>query len=290
MVGKIYDLRSGQFVGSATVALRLAQSRFVYLGEKHDNADHHRLQAWALSEIAASGRKPRVVFEMLDPTQQAEVDRYAERSPTALDGFAEAVGWSASGWPEFSFYRPVFAAALSAGLPIVGGGLPRAEAMALSKGERSLPEELRARHGLDQPLPAELQAALKHELVEGHCGQLPDRMIQPMIKVQRARDARMADAMLDPPTDGAVLVGGVGHARPDRGVPWYVRRHDDATALSIEFQEVSKDATAPTEYLDPDGGASPFDLIWFTPRALDVDYCAELEETMKRIRAHRAKS
>ena len=42
---------------------------FVLLGEKHDNPDHHRLQAWMIDALVARGRRPAIAMEMLDAEQ-----------------------------------------------------------------------------------------------------------------------------------------------------------------------------------------------------------------------------
>src|SRR3954465_13282726 len=65
LVGRIWDAKAGTFVEPRVMFGRLAATRFVLLGERHDNPDHHRLQARALSELVKAGRRPAVVFEML---------------------------------------------------------------------------------------------------------------------------------------------------------------------------------------------------------------------------------
>ena len=52
----------------------LIKADFVLIGEKHDNPDHHWLQAKLVSELAAQGRKAALVFEMLTESQQAPLD------------------------------------------------------------------------------------------------------------------------------------------------------------------------------------------------------------------------
>src|SRR3989442_535999 len=45
LVGRIWDVKAGAFISEATLVSRLAGNRFVILGERHDNPDHHALQA-----------------------------------------------------------------------------------------------------------------------------------------------------------------------------------------------------------------------------------------------------
>src|SRR5690242_12305298 len=100
LVGRIWD--GAAFADEQTLDAAARSAHFLLLGETHDNPDHHALQA-RLLRVAAAGRTPAVVFEMLDVGQQAAIDA-APRTP---EGIAEAANWSRSGWPPFSMYRPI---------------------------------------------------------------------------------------------------------------------------------------------------------------------------------------
>src|SRR6266480_2784062 len=64
LIGTIWDVRAGVAITPETFVTRVAARRFVLLGEKHDNPDHHRLQAWVVGALIAAGRRPAVAFEM----------------------------------------------------------------------------------------------------------------------------------------------------------------------------------------------------------------------------------
>ena len=68
-------------------------------------------------------------------------------------------------------------------------------------------------------------------------------------------------------------MAGAGHARQDRGVPYYLGlQAPDASVLSLSMQEVAHDARAPRDYT-----TEPFDYLWFTPRLSDDDPCAAFQ-------------
>lgn len=69
LVGRLWDTASGTFISEADLIGRLTGARFVMLGEKHDNPDHHTLRARLVAGMVAAGRKPAVAFEMLDDSQ-----------------------------------------------------------------------------------------------------------------------------------------------------------------------------------------------------------------------------
>lgn len=284
LVGRIWDVRAAGFVDEAALDAALAGAHFVLLGETHDNADHHLLQARLVRAILASGRRPALAFEMLTTDRQAAVDAALARAPRDPDALARAVEWKRSRWPDFSFYRPIFAAGLEAGLPIVAANLPRAVVGAVVKeGAPALDAPLRARLARDEPLPAELLEEMREEMRESHCNELPEALLEPLVLAQRARDARMAERLLATGEGpGGILVAGKGHARTDRGVPALLAADAPGRrVVALAFVEVDPDEREPSAYHDEWGdGPIPFDFLVFTPGAEREDPCAAL-------RAHR---
>jgi uncharacterized iron-regulated protein len=285
LVGRIWDVSQRRWLEEPALTVELAKARFVLLGEQHDNADHHRLQASLVRALAGTGRHPALAFEMLDVDQQAPVDAALAKEPGNPDAIAQAVDWAHSGWPDWALYRPIFAAGLERGLPIVAANLPKAQGKALAfNGTSALPAELVTRLGLDVPLPEDVSRAMRAELFQAHCGYMPEDQMDPMVQVQRARDAQMAERLLaSDKGDGALLIAGAGHARTDRGVPAHLAHKAPGVQVrSVGFMEVSADKREPLDYVEAPGSERlPFDYVWFTPVAEREDLCAKLKERME---------
>ena len=289
LVGKIWDSRGGRFVDEGALAAAVSSADFVALGEVHDNPDHHLLQARLLRAITGAGRRPALAFEMLTADQQPAVDASLASAPGDPDALAKAARWSESRWPAFRYYRPIFAAGLAAGLPIVAANLPRAQVKEIvAKGREGLDEGLRVRLAREEPIPAAALAALREEMNESHCGELPDAMLDPLVLAQRARDARMAERIETAGAErGAVLITGNAHARNDRAVPALVAKGAPgkkvvAVAL-VEAQAGKLDAATYRE--DGETGAPPHDFLVFTPGARRDDPCEGLRKHMEKKRA-----
>ncbi|MGE5049089.1 MAG: ChaN family lipoprotein, partial [Deltaproteobacteria bacterium] len=204
LVGRIWNGTS--FVDDQALDAAVRSADFVLLGETHDNPDHHALEA-RLVRAAAQGRKPAIVFEMLDVGQQAAVDG----APRTADAIAEAVNWSHSGWPDFSLYRPVFEAALAVGLPIVAGNFTKAQMSAIVRdGAQKVPPDVAALLQRQPEPPAEVAEAERAEMRAQHCGQLPENLLAPMVLAQHARDAQLATRTAAS-EQGGILVAGSGH-------------------------------------------------------------------------------
>lgn len=273
LVGRIFDPKTKTFVDEATALRRAAAADYLLLGERHDNADHHRLQADVVRAALAADSRRRIALEMLNPEQGPAAATFMASRPMDAAGFDEAVGWNRN-WRDWPMYRPIIERALTFAAPVVPANLDRAEVQALRRGPEGLSAERRAALRLDQPIPAEFRAAMEAEIVASHCG-MPITTLAPFTAIQWARDAAMAAAM----TDGggkAILIAGAGHVRTDRAVPWHLRaRQAQASIVSIAFREVVAGETDPTKT------DWPYDLVWFTPRVDDVDPCVRFRERMQ---------
>lgn len=273
LVGRIWSVAESRFVAADEVRARLVAPRHVLLGEKHDNPDHHLLQAWLVSGLAEAGRRPALVWEMLTVDQADALKAYLAGPEVNAAGLGAAVDWAESGWPDWPLYQPIAEAAMTAKLAMAAGNLGRADKrLVLEGGLEALPAERRTGLGLTAWDDA-LEAALVDDLYESHCKLMGRELMDPLVAVQRLRDAMLADAMLTAGRDdGAVLIAGAGHARADRGVPWYLAARGAASAVVVMFREVRDGETDPAAYVDT--GAA--DFVWFTPRIDNRDHCAEL--------------
>nr|WP_238941400.1 ChaN family lipoprotein [Jannaschia sp. Os4] len=193
-----------------TAPLPPAGAQVVWLGEVHDNPDHHRVQAGIVAALDPSA----LVLEMLEPRHAAApVDR---GDVAAMDAAFE---WSARGWPDLAMYAPI----LAQGAPLYGAALPPDEVRrAVSDGALAVFGTGGARFGLDRPLPPEQQAEREAGQAAAHCEALPEEMLPGFVEAQRLRDAALADAALRAlaETGGPVaVIAGTGHVRADWGAP-----------------------------------------------------------------------
>ncbi len=271
LVGTIWDARRHKTVGPDDVFAAIAAADFVLLGEKHDNADHHALQARALREVVLRKRAPVVAFEMLDEDQQPAVDAYLAAPGATAEGFGAHVAWNERGWEPYRWYAPIVKAAMDARLPIVAANLAIKEMRGIVRGGLSQLTPARVKElGLDAELPEEMQKELVEEMRTAHCGQLPEKLLVPMATAQRARDGALGGHMLAAGAGRmAVLIAGNGHARTDRGVPAFLYAHaPGAKVVSVAFLEVEHGVNEPAP--------EPYDFVWYTPRASDEDPCTKM--------------
>jgi uncharacterized iron-regulated protein len=277
-VGQIFA--AGQAIDEAGLIDRIVAADFLLLGEKHDNGDHHRLQARLLRRVVARGRQVGVAFEVFSTDRQAAIDDHIARTGS-VDDLEQVVDWAASGWPDWSYYRPLLQIAVQAGAPVLAANLPRSELKAIFKqGAAVLPPALVAGTGLDRPLEAAAGDRLHQALVASHCGMAPDTVIAGMTNIQRARDALMAERLASLPAGvQGVLIAGAGHVRRDFGVPFYLSHlRPGARIVSLAFREIDLDGDTA-----PEAAQSAFDYVWMTPRVDNDDPCATHRQQLKKL-------
>lgn len=281
--GIIWDTAAEEAVTPAAMVARLAGARFVLIGEVHDNPDHHRLQGWIIARLAEAGLSPTVVMEMIPGDKADALADYLAQPDATAAGLGPALNWDESGWPAWREYQPIAEAAFAAGLDIVAGNPTGAITRETAQSGLDVLGARKAALSLDAPLAPALSDAMMDELYDGHCEMVPRERLEPMARVQRLRDAAMADAMLSA-DNAAVLVAGNGHVRADRGVPWYLRaRAPEALSAIVMHVELDGSGTSPADYVQrsPDG-APVADFVWLTPRAERPDPCEQMRQMMQK--------
>lgn len=235
---------------------RLLPTQALLIGEQHDAAEHQALQREVVQALAARGQLGGVVMEMAEQG----------RNTTGLGADAseeqvrDALGWKPDGgWP-WAAYGPVVMAGVRAGVPVIGGNLPRAR-MRSAMGESAL-------DGLIRP---EALQAQREALREGHCGLLPEAQIAPMTRIQLARDRALAQTLENAvknagPGKTVVLVAGNGHVRRDLGVPLHLPSDLKHRVVMAQAGEAKQ-------------GKQPSDAVWPTPALPTRDHCAELRNS-----------
>lgn len=293
LTGRIWLTQDGRFATADEAVAKLAVARFVLLGEKHDNSDHHRLQAWLVQRLVAQQR-PAIALEAIDEGQAPALEAHLAFRPADADGIGKALDWRDSGWPDWQHYAPVVRPVLAQGGPILATIPAQGVVRAASRnGIAALPPARVRALGLETDLPAPDRAVLARAIDEGHCRMLPPEALGSMVTVQRIKDAAMARALIDGTSlagrDMAILIAGNGHVRRDHGVPWHLGRlAEDGVTVAVGMVEVQSGATEPESYAASFGvDRLPFDIVWFTARVDDDDPCARHADQFRRARERR---
>lgn len=279
LVGTIWDARAVRSASREALHSALRGARYRLLGEVHDNPDHHDFQLDCLNALGESGLRPVVAFEQLDREYEPTLQRVLAAGGATAEAVANTTNFDRKNW-GWDFYRPLIEAALRHGMPIGAANLSRAAAGQIVKsGLDALGEGRATALRIDAAWSEARNHLLREIIVDGHCRALPESLVPGMVLAQRARDATLAEALLNPGPDGAVLIAGNGHVRRDIGVPLYLREaRPSESILSIGLLEVESGVTDPAEYLAGSaGGEAQYDFVWFSPRWDRPDPCEKLK-------------
>ena len=274
LLDKIWSTGSASFVSADQLAVGIAGVDFLLLGEVHDNARHHELQARLIAGFGGPPKSVKVGFEQLDSSQAPALEQYLQEYPDDATGLGAAVDWSGSGWPDWPLYEPVFQQALDKGwqpIPLMFAGqqsrLILSEGYSAVLGENAL-AALQPASALSAAQKAEVETLMRLS----HCGKLPAEYLPRMVTIQTAKDAHMAWTQATSGPRGIMIVGD-GHARKDRGIPLFLRRiRPQADIVVVSMVEVEPGVTIPADY--PQVRESYSDYVIFTRRQQRDDPCA----------------
>jgi uncharacterized iron-regulated protein len=110
--GKAADVK--HFLGLA------ADADYVLIGERHDSALDHRMQASLLADLAESGKKPLLGLEMLPRYRYDTTLADFRQGRIPLEELPRALDWGKTWGFGFGLYMPVFATARNLGVPLFG--------------------------------------------------------------------------------------------------------------------------------------------------------------------------
>ncbi len=214
------------------------------LGEQHDAAEHQDMHRQVVEALARRGTLAAVVLEMAERGRTtAGLPRTASEAQVR-----EALHWGPGGW-SWEAYRPAVMAAVAAGVPVLGGNLPRPHM-----------REAMADEQLDAALPAQALRDQQAAVRQGHCDLLPEHQIAPMARIQIARDRAMAQTLQHAATRGktVVLLAGGRHVDARLGVPLHLPPGLRVQATHWPAQPAKKDYCAELEaQLKSRGAARP---------------------------------
>lgn len=197
----------------------LSRSGVVAVGEKHDVARHHQVQAEVIAALAARGLPVTVGLEMAAPADQSVLDAFLSGAMSEGDFSA----WWKTAWGyDYSLYKPVFDAAKAARAPVVGLNVPRTLIKEVSrKGLAGLSPADRARlpASIQESADARYRAYVEASLDEH--GPLPPARRANMRAVQAVWNEAMGEnaARLAAAGRLVVVVAGQGHMLYGGGIP-----------------------------------------------------------------------
>lgn len=109
VIGQIIHLETGKTLAFDEFIDQLESRDLVFIGEVHDNPEHHLIQVQILQALMARHGPLTVAMEFFQKPQQAVIDRYMAGKSIESE-FLNEVNWKKQWSFEYSFYRPLILA------------------------------------------------------------------------------------------------------------------------------------------------------------------------------------
>ncbi len=208
---------SGAVLDENSLFDRLAAADFIYVGEQHDQALHHKVQAAVLAGLHARNGNVVVGIEMFPAENQSILDDFQSG---ALSESEFAGHWNRIWGYPYEIYKPIFDYALANNVPVKALNAPRAVISQIARGGMSslTPEQRAKLPAVVNPIRDSRYREYVRRAFEGH-GPMPPEQMAKMFEAQAAWNETMAENAMAAASGGPVLVvAGTGHMMFGAGI------------------------------------------------------------------------
>ncbi len=167
-IGQILDLKAGEVFSFDQLINRIASRDLIFIGEVHDNPEHHLIQVQILQALVDRFGPVTIAMEFFQKPQQPSLDRYLQGELTESE-FLREVNWK-GGWGfDYHFYRPLMLLARKNALGILAINAPHDVVRKVARhGLRSLGTDERNKLAKDIDLNNEAHRDYLRKVYEQH--------------------------------------------------------------------------------------------------------------------------
>jgi uncharacterized iron-regulated protein len=249
--GRIIDLETGEAINFTDLIEKLKPVDVIFVGEVHNNPEHHLIQVQLLQALMARYAPPlAVAMEFFDTTRQPVLDRFmnGELDETA---FLEQVDWKNSWRFPYHLYRPILWVSQDKGTALLGINAPNAVVKKVARsGLESLTPEERNQVARDIDLDNKahreyLSSIFKHHPFKKN----PKHSVESFDHFYQAQcvwDETMAEtiaAYIKAHGGKMVVFTGNGHIMNKFGIPDRVLRRVDVKTATIVLYPLTERST-----------------------------------------------
>ncbi|MGM0554858.1 MAG: ChaN family lipoprotein [Myxococcota bacterium] len=267
MTPGVYAVQSGDRIEPEAFFERVADAKFVVVGEQHDRAWHHEVQSKVFAAMIERHDNPVAIgMEMFQHPYQPALTAYVSGDIDEASMLEETEYRSRWGF-DTEFYSPLWRAAREHRVPIVALNAPRELSRKIAEvGVDGLSEK--QKDGLPQmDMDNEIQREYVRKAFAAHGMGMDDAKFERFYQAQVLWDETMAQTAVDfmsshPHIEAMMIVAGVAHADERFGIPPRIERRlaeaDVLTLRPVTHEELTKGVTS----LEVLSEQESFDYIW----------------------------
>jgi uncharacterized iron-regulated protein len=263
---EIFRLPDGEKLSFSRFMTELNPSAVIYVGESHNQMEHHRIQLAILQELLKAGRSPVVAMEMFRKEQQPVLDRWSQ-GMLSEEEFLKEVQWDTTWGFDFSLYKPILEVVRERRLRLLGLNTQRELVRKVgTKGVEGLsPEEKKTLPEMNlrnRPYRAYLASIFENHQ-EGSAKEF-EYFYQAQSLWDEAMASALAEFLKSPEAkEKTVLVlAGNGHIVFDFGIPSRLNRRVPVPFKTLVLKERKKEMNGDMAF---SGTPAPVaDFLWIT--------------------------
>lgn len=213
------NLKKAQNLAFTDFISTLSKADIILLGEKHDEAKHHKAQLLIIAALEQHflAQRPHcdtsiaLVLEMLGANAQNHIDKALQkRQDITKENLKTALGWEKWDYKqykdilEYVFYSPSF--------EIIAGNLSREEISIIYKGAQELKGNVSSTQEVKNQISKIISKSHKTN---------DEALLTKLTKVQQYKDRRMADKLFNS-VHFAILLAGNYHITKTFGIPLHI--------------------------------------------------------------------
>jgi len=259
-------LPAGDKISFQQLSDDLKGARVIFVGESHDQVEHHQIQVRIIKDLMARGKEVAIGMEMFEKSQQPVLDKWSNGLLTEEE-FLKEVQWEKTWSMDYQLYRPILDEAKSHRLKVIALNVHRDLVRKVAQnGIEKLSPEDKAKLPEINLTDKEHLAYIK-SIYRNHQGGSAEKF-KHFYQAQCLWDDGMADTLsrfLKSP-DGTgktmVVMVGSGHIVFDFGIPKRFYRRTLLPFQTIALKTWKKDLA---EELTFSGTSEPLaDFLWIT--------------------------
>jgi len=305
LIGKIFNSADQREISYTDLLEKATGSDVIYLGENHENADHHRIQFDAIGDLIKAGKKPQLGFEFFSVEQTSFLMTYVAGNKKSMHGavseesmekrLRQDLGWQNHPDRSWQFYFRFIKLAKTHQLTVFGADLPAGTVRRITAngvdGLTPVEKTLLQPTGFQNPAYKKL---MFEKFKANHCGFAREEYQGRMYQTWVARNDAMAGsivAMVEAqPEQPVVVILGGGHTEHNMAVFERVQHLKPAIRqLNLGLTEIFRQPAPLEAYLQKteiDGQTfdPPHQFLWFTQRYSYEDPCERFKEQLKKMK------
>ena len=142
---EIFKLPEGEKKSFSQLLEELDRSRVIFVGESHDQIEHHRIQVSLLQEFVTQGKEIAIGMEMFEKSSQPILDRWSQ-GLMAENEFLKETKWDLTWRMDYNLYKGILDEAKKHRLKLIGLNVQRDLVRKVAEqGIEGLPPEDRAK-------------------------------------------------------------------------------------------------------------------------------------------------